>query len=222
MTPSIRVVVANQPRLMRELVLVAIIEQPDIEVVGEIKDEDEIVDAVERMHPEFLIIALNESNQRPFLCDTLLRRYPEMKILALAPERNCSIFNGLRSIFTKRRWKLSEVGILNTLRSKGLCVGGYTCVWEPISFSIASGQRRGEAYLSSPDSCSWLCGHAPEVRAQQRNNNTTNASDLALQNFSRVAGTAAEIKTVLLNDAGLMIALKTLGCKGCNRPRPDR
>src|SRR6195256_6381152 len=50
--------------------------------------------------------------------------------------------------------------------------------------------------------------HAPEVRAQQRNNNTTNASDLALQNFSRVAGTAAEIKAVLLNDAGLMIALK--------------
>ena len=50
--------------------------------------------------------------------------------------------------------------------------------------------------------------HAPEVRAQQRNNNATNASDLALQNFSRVAGTAAEIKAVLLNDAGLMIALK--------------
>src|SRR6266478_9206724 len=47
--------------------------------------------------------------------------------------------------------------------------------------------------------------HAPEVRAQQRNNK---ASDLALQNFSRVAGTAAEIKAVLLNDAGLMIALK--------------
>src|ERR1700704_5561992 len=50
--------------------------------------------------------------------------------------------------------------------------------------------------------------HAPEVRAQQRNNSATNASDLALQNFSRVAGTAAEIKAVLLNDAGLMIALK--------------
>src|SRR6266478_7678976 len=50
--------------------------------------------------------------------------------------------------------------------------------------------------------------HAPEVRAQQRNNKAGNASDLALQNFSRVAGTAAEIKAVLLNDAGLMIALK--------------
>jgi len=124
MTPSIRVVVANQPRLMRELVLEAIIEQPDIEVVGEIKDEDEIVDAVERMHPEFLIIALNESNQRPLLCDTLLRRYPEMKILALAPERNCSIFYWASFDIHERPVEASEVGILNTLRSKGLCVGG--------------------------------------------------------------------------------------------------
>jgi chemotaxis response regulator CheB len=124
MTPSIRVVVANQPRLMRELVLEAIIEQPDIEVVGEIKDEDEIVDAVERMHPEFLIIALNESNQRPLLCDTLLRRYPEMKILALAPERNCSIFYWTSFDIHERPVEASEVGILNTLRSKGLCVGG--------------------------------------------------------------------------------------------------
>ena len=124
MTPSIRVVVANQPRLMRELVLEAIIEQPDIVVVGEVKDEDEIVDAVERMHPEFLIIALNESNQRPFLCDTLLRRYPEMKILALAPERNCSIFYWASFDIHERPVEASEVGILNTLRSKGLCVGG--------------------------------------------------------------------------------------------------
>jgi DNA-binding NarL/FixJ family response regulator len=124
MTPSIRVVVANQPRLMRELVLEAIIEQPDIEVVGEVKDEDEIVDAVERMHPEFLIIALNESNQRPLLCDTLLRCYPEMKILALAPERNCSIFYWASFDIHEAPVEASEVGILNTLRSKGLCVGG--------------------------------------------------------------------------------------------------
>jgi hypothetical protein len=32
----IRVVVANQPRLMRELVLETILEQPDIEIVAEI------------------------------------------------------------------------------------------------------------------------------------------------------------------------------------------
>lgn len=106
MTQHIRVVVANRPRLMRELVVETISEQPDIEIIAEIQDEDKIVDAVEEKHPDFLIIALNESDQRPPLCDILLRRYPEMKILALAPERNSSIFYWDRSIFTKARWKL--------------------------------------------------------------------------------------------------------------------
>jgi protein involved in polysaccharide export with SLBB domain len=46
------------------------------------------------------------------------------------------------------------------------------------------------------------------ARAQERNNDTTNASDLALQNLSRVAASAAEIKAVLVKDAGLMVELK--------------
>jgi len=79
-------------RLMRELVLETILEQPDIEIVAEIQNEDEIANAVDGMHPDFLIIALDESGRRPPLCDTLLLRYPKMKILALAPERNVSIF----------------------------------------------------------------------------------------------------------------------------------
>jgi protein involved in polysaccharide export with SLBB domain len=50
--------------------------------------------------------------------------------------------------------------------------------------------------------------HAPVARAQERNNNTTNPSDLALQNLSRVAASAAEIKVILVRDAGLMVELK--------------
>ena len=124
MTPPIRVVVANRPRLMRELVLETLIEQPDIEVVGEIKGEDEIADAVEKMRPDFLIITLDESNRRPPLCDLLLRRYPEMRILALAPERNSSIFYWSSFDIHESTEEASEVGILSTLRRKGLCVGG--------------------------------------------------------------------------------------------------
>lgn len=48
----------------------------------------------------------------------------------------------------------------------------------------------------------------PAARAQQRNNNRTGTSDLAVQNMGRVAGTAAEIKAVLLKDAGLMVEVK--------------
>jgi chemotaxis response regulator CheB len=124
MPQSIRVVVANQPRLMRELVLEALTEQPDIEVVGEIKDDHEIVDAVEKIRPDFLIIALEESNQRPALCDSLLRRYPEMKILALAPQRNSSIFYWASFDIHSSQVEASEAGLLSTLRRKSEYVGG--------------------------------------------------------------------------------------------------
>lgn len=124
MTQPIRVVVANRPRLMRELVLEAIIEQPDIEVVGEIKNEDEILGAVEGSHPDVLIIALDESDQRPPLCDILIRRFPEMKILALAPERNCSIFYWGSFDIHESPVEASEAGILSTLRNKNEPLGG--------------------------------------------------------------------------------------------------
>ena len=124
MTQPIRVVVANRPRLMRELVLETIINQPDIEIIAEIHNENEIVHIVKGTQPDFLIIALDESNQRPPLCDTLLRLYPEMKILALAPERNSSIFYWSSFDIHESTEEASEVGILSTLRRKGLCVGG--------------------------------------------------------------------------------------------------
>jgi DNA-binding NarL/FixJ family response regulator len=124
MTQPIRVVVANRPRLMRELVLETIIEQPDIEIVAEIQNEDEIVDVVEGTHPDFLIIALDESDQRPPICDILLRRYPEMKILALAPERNSSIFFWASFDIHSNQVEASEAGLLSTLRRKTQYVGG--------------------------------------------------------------------------------------------------
>ncbi len=54
----IRVLVANRPRLMRELMVATISEQPDIEIVGEVQDEAELASAVEKTRPDFLIRAI--------------------------------------------------------------------------------------------------------------------------------------------------------------------
>jgi chemotaxis response regulator CheB len=124
MTQPIRVVVANRPRLMRELVLETIINQPDIEIIAEIHNENEIVHIVKGTQPDFLIIALDESNQRPVLCDTLLRLYPEMKILALAPERNSSIFYWASFDIHSIQVEASQAGLLGALRRKIQYVGG--------------------------------------------------------------------------------------------------
>ncbi len=120
--PKIRVLVANRPRLMRDLVLATIGEQPDIEVVGETKDEAEITELVERLRPDYLIVALDEPEVRPGLCGFLLGRYPQMKILAVAPERNSSIFYWAFVDIRTKRVETSELGILNVLRSKAALV----------------------------------------------------------------------------------------------------
>ena len=56
----VRVLVANRPRLMRELVMATISDQPDIEVVGEVVDEGELTEVVEQVQPDVLILAINK------------------------------------------------------------------------------------------------------------------------------------------------------------------
>lgn len=119
MSEPIRVIVANRPRLMRELVLETIIEQEDIEIVAEIENEDEIANIVDGTHPDFLIIALDDPNKRPALCDILLGLYPELKILALAPDRNVSTFFWASFDIHSAPVEVSEAGILSALRRKG-------------------------------------------------------------------------------------------------------
>lgn len=57
----VRVLVANHPRLLRELVLATIADQPDIEVVGEVQNEGELAEIVEQVLPDVLIIAMDET-----------------------------------------------------------------------------------------------------------------------------------------------------------------
>jgi AmiR/NasT family two-component response regulator len=116
--PKVRVLVANRPRLMKDLVLATVADQPDIEVVGVTDNEAEITELVERTRPDYLIIALDESEVRPGLSGFLLGRYPQMKILAVAPERNRSLFYWAFVDIRSHPVETSEQGILSLLRSK--------------------------------------------------------------------------------------------------------
>jgi DNA-binding NarL/FixJ family response regulator len=115
----IRVLVANQPRLMRELLMATIADQPDIEIVGEVADESEIVTAVERSHPDFLIIAQGRSRRLPAVCEPILQNYPQVKVLAVPPARaNFVMFYWTSSKIQSNRIEASEDGILGALRGK--------------------------------------------------------------------------------------------------------
>ncbi len=118
MSGNVRVVVANRPRLLRDLVLATIADQAGIEVVGEAQNDADIARVVEEKHPDFLIVALEHPDQRPPLCDLLLKQFPGMKILALAPESNSSIFYWASLDIHANHVETSEEGILSALRGK--------------------------------------------------------------------------------------------------------
>ena len=114
---KIRVLVANRPRLMRDLVLATIANQPDIEVVGEAQNESEITELVDTVRPDIVIIALDQTEGRPELCGFLLGRYPRMKVLAVAPQENNSILYTAFVDIRAKRVENSEEGLLNSLRN---------------------------------------------------------------------------------------------------------
>ena len=119
----VRVLVANRPRLMRELVMATISDQPDIEIVGEVADEDQLVEAVEQVQPDVLILAMDEPEKRVGQCGFLLGRYPQMKILALAPEQNRGTYYWASIDIRTKPVESSEAGILNAVRERPLLVG---------------------------------------------------------------------------------------------------
>ena len=120
---KVRVLVANRPRLMRELVLATISDQPDIEVLGEIKDDSELAAVVAEAQPDFVIVALDSTEKRPDICDVLLNSNPHIRILALAPERNSSMFFWAVVEIRSKRIESSEEGILGALRGTAQLAG---------------------------------------------------------------------------------------------------
>lgn len=124
MEKTIRVLVANRPRLIRELIMTTFTDQPDIEIVGEVTDEAEIPGRVDSTHPDFVIIAQDRLGKRPNVCDTVLQLHPEVRIIAVAPDRNCSVYYWASLDIHSSNIEASEEGILSTLRSKGAVAGG--------------------------------------------------------------------------------------------------
>ena len=115
---KIKVIVASRPPLMREIVLEIVSAQPDIEVMAEVQDDSAIVELVGQLHPDWVVIALDDSDNKPSICDLLFGRYPDLKILALDSGRNNCIFYRATMSIRSSRVESSEKGILDALRGR--------------------------------------------------------------------------------------------------------
>jgi AmiR/NasT family two-component response regulator len=118
MDTRVRVLVANRPRLLRELVLATLAEQDGIRVVGEAQDDQDVPSLVAETKPDFLLIALDESQKRPALCDVLLREFPELRIIAVAPNTNVGVFYWASLEIHSTKMEASEEALLEAIRKK--------------------------------------------------------------------------------------------------------
>ncbi len=108
---KIKILLANRPRLMREVMREIFEDQSDMEVVGEVLDPLGLLVAVKEMEADVVILAVKGSEE-PGLCSHLLAEFPNLTIFGLAS-------NGKTAFFRPGRRKIidpSEAKILTALR----------------------------------------------------------------------------------------------------------
>jgi DNA-binding NarL/FixJ family response regulator len=117
MEKATRILVANRPKLMREAVLATLSDQPGIEIVGEVSDETQTLPQVEATLPDLLVIGLDEPEQRPAICELVLRDHPSVRILAIASQKDRTICYWASFDIHSDDVEASTDGILSAVRS---------------------------------------------------------------------------------------------------------
>jgi len=124
MESSVRVLVANRPRLLRELVLSTLSDQAGISIVGEAENEKDIPSLVAETKPDFLLIASDESSRRPPLCNQLLKEFPALRIIAVAPNTNVGVLYWASLEIHSTTMEASEEALLGVMRGTTTRTGG--------------------------------------------------------------------------------------------------
>jgi len=126
MEKSIRVRVANRPRLMRETILTTLPISQTSKLSAKSRKKSEIFDNVKRTLPDFVVTALDCPGERPLICDALLREHPEVRVIAVAQADNYVVYYWASLDIHSSDIEPSEEGVLNVLRSKLAAVCRFT------------------------------------------------------------------------------------------------
>ena len=116
MDRTVRVLVANRPNLMRELVISVLSDQPGVEIVGEVTNDPDIPERVQQTLPDLLVVTLESPEKRPTIWETILRRHPAMRIIAVGSRENHSICYWATVKIHLTEVETSEQGLLGAIR----------------------------------------------------------------------------------------------------------
>ena len=117
MLKTFRILVANQPKLMRELLVEMLAEESWIEIVGQVAQEAEIRESVQKTAPDLLVVTADKPGKRPAICDELLREYPALHIIAVAPHENYVVCYWASLDIHAADIESSEQGFLSAVKS---------------------------------------------------------------------------------------------------------
>jgi len=112
---KLRILLANRPRMLREMVRKIIEDEQDMEVVGEVLAPVDLLVAVRETKAHAVILTMRGSEE-PGLCSHLLAEYPDLTILGLA-------FEGQKAFIKQLRPRREEIAdptgakILSALRN---------------------------------------------------------------------------------------------------------
>jgi DNA-binding NarL/FixJ family response regulator len=81
----IRVLLANLPRMLRDVFRLLIVEQSDMEVVGELGNGVELLLATGQTQPDIIILGV-EGSELPGIGSHLLNEFPHVKLLGVTAD----------------------------------------------------------------------------------------------------------------------------------------
>jgi len=87
MVNRFRVLIANQPKLRRQLPVEMLKEESWIEIVGEATQESEIRELVQKTAPDLEAVTADRPGSRPAICDALLSEFYSWHCALSQPHR---------------------------------------------------------------------------------------------------------------------------------------
>lgn len=82
----IRVILANKPRLFREMLERALTKQIDLQVVAEVVKLSDLPDVISRTEADWVVVSLPPNGELPDYTDLLISLHPEIGVLAVASD----------------------------------------------------------------------------------------------------------------------------------------
>lgn len=118
---SIRILIADMPRVLADVVTAFIDQQPDMEVVGTVQGSLQILIAA-RSQADILIIGAGADEGPPRICGHLLSQYPHIRILVLTTADNNAnaYWLGVRHEQTPIRSARSLLDAIRALNSRDI------------------------------------------------------------------------------------------------------